>query len=272
MEFTCGRTNGQEKYRLAGLETGTGEIKQSKHGAFIIYARASVKTILETIQVVRPELTHLEQLKTVFLIGPTPTFCGVNKATTSWRREFVQYLDEADEFDDTFMIVLPEPFNCDWASVDYPNLVGIEHVFAQVHWENEFIDLAVKTGITVLHSHFRWKGNAGPTARLEAGKVLSLIKENKVKCCVINLPKDSQTVQYIETHLHDAIKYAREGRFLLSECSPLELDWNLTPRLENGTIQESGVHDDGSSSKDRLFLFFKCISKMAIALNKGVFI
>jgi hypothetical protein len=72
--------------------------------------------------------------------------------------------------DDRFIIVLPEPFSCNWKDVDYPSLTEpMEHIYAQVHWEDYFIDLAVKTGVLVLHAHFNWKGNAGPTARFEGG-------------------------------------------------------------------------------------------------------
>ena len=272
MDLTYRRVIAQEKYRLAGINTGEGKIERSKHGAFIVYSRASLSSVTEVVHQARPEITHLEQLKTVFLLGPTPTFFGENKATTSWRRAFVTYLDTAFEFNDSFLIVLPEPFDCDWQSVAYPGLHGVEHIYAQVHWEDAFIDLAFKTGIAVLHAHFRWQGNAGPTARLEAGKLLALMKEDKVKCCVINLPNDSETVQYIEAHLLDALKYTLEGRFLLDFCSPLRLNEKCQPvKDDDGQVEESGVYANGGILDGGLLPFFKLLSQMATSLNRGYF-
>lgn len=250
----------QLKYKEIGLTTGSGVMTRTKHGAFVIYSRISIQKILEAVKEVKP-IQSLEELKTIFLLGPTPQFFGENKATTSWRRDFVDYIDE--HLNDSFLIVLPEPFNCDWKLVDYPGLNKPEqHIYAQVHWEDYFINLAAKTGILVLHAHFMWKGNAGPTVRLEAGKLFVLMKEDKVNAAVLNLPIETQTAHYIGSHLLDAQSLYERGRFEMTSCSPLKLDANNNPVDKDGKIVEAGIYPNGSIESGCLDEFFRKIVEM----------
>ena len=210
-------------------------------------------------------------MKTVFLLGPTPAFFGDQRATTSWRRAFVQYLDQAPEFNNDYLIVLPEPPECDWQRVNYPGLSSPdEQVYAQIHWEAHFIDLALQTGIIVLHAHFRWAGNAGPTARFEAGKLLDRLSSDRVNHCVINLPRDSQSVPYLVPHLLHAKELFNQGRFALTECSPLALNAEGEPVLADGTVKPSGLYDDGRCECDALLPFFRTIGLMAVSLSTQI--
>jgi len=148
----------------------------------------------------------------------------------------------------------------------------MEHIYAQVHWEDYFIDLAVKTGVLVLHAHFNWKGSfqrettfphAGPTARFEGGKLLSLLKENKLNAAVINHPKDSQTIQYITSHIVHGLDLYNRGRFLITQCSPLNLNEKGMSIDKEGNIVEAGLYSDGSIESGNLDLFYQAISDVA---------
>lgn len=205
----------QEKYRSIGLFDGHGATKQSKHGATIVYARTSMDELMNMVH-----KNGNKDFIPIFLLGPTPPFFGENKATTSWRRELVQYLDQEPEIDDRFWFILPEPENCDWKEVDFPGLEGKEHIYAQLHWEDYLINMAAVTGILVLHAHFRWDGNAGPTTRFEAGKLFALMKQDLLNACVINYPDETESAQYIDAHLLDATDLLKKGRFALTNCAP----------------------------------------------------
>lgn len=110
----------------------------------------------------------------------------------------------------------------------------MRQIHAQLHWETRFLDMALKNGIVALH--------AGTTMCLDAGKLLDRLSQNQVNCCVINLPQDSQSSQYIGAHLRGASDLFHNGRFILTECNP----------------------DKGGS----LNPFFDALEKMAITLNK----
>lgn len=154
----------QFRLKEIALRDGDGRVERTKGGAFIVFSRVSLQKLLEIVRESNPRVQELEQMNTIFLMGPTPRFFGPveGRATTSWRREFLQYADENQALNENWLIVLPEPWNFDWSSVDYPSLEGEEQVFAQIHWENHFIGLSLRKGVAVFHSHFRWKGNAGP--------------------------------------------------------------------------------------------------------------
>ncbi len=258
----------QQELSQFAVREGRGQIIQSAHGAFVVFSRASLNTVLWAVRRVKPIITALTQLKTVFLLGPTPTFFGEQRATTSWRRDFVRYLDQSPAFNSDYLIVLPEPYDCDWSSVNYEGLTSDEQVYAQIHWETHFIDLALITGVIVLHAHFRWAGNAGPTARFEAGKLLDRLDADRVNHCVINLPRDSQSVPYLMPHLMAAQAMLEQGRFALTECSPLVLNEKNEPVRLDGALQPSGLYEDGSCEPDTLLPFFHAIETMAISLNR----
>ena len=272
LDTTLELINEQLRYREIGLNKGKGYVIQPReNGAFFVFSRISTTELLEEIQKRKPSIQSLDELKTIFLLGPTPTFFGENRATTSWRREFVEYTSEwlgvglwepltMSTFDDRFMVVLPEPLFGDWKDVDYPGLNGIEHVYAQIHWENHFINLASQTGILVLHAHFRWQGNAGPTARFEGGSLFAQMKEGKVNACVLNLPKDTQSAQYINSHLPDAKTLCERGRFQITSCSPLPFKADGVP------IIDAGIYECGASEPDHLAPFFKAIVDLALTL------
>ena len=257
----------QLHYQTVSIREGEGVVMQLySDGPFVVYSRISADKVLGYVRAYCPKINSLDEMKTIFLLGPTPPFFGSNRATTSWRRSFLEYLTNNKSLNDNFLIVLPEPYSCEWKDVDYKCLTEpMEHIYAQVHWEDYFIDLAVKTGVLVLHAHFRWLGggNAGPTARFEGGKLLSLLKEDKLTAAVINLPKDSQTIQYITTHLVHALSLYNKGRFLLTECSPLTLNDNNFPIDRDGKIMEAGLYPDGSIIDGNLNPFFNAITNIA---------
>ncbi len=248
----------QKEYKQLGLTTGCGEVKRTKHGAFVVFSRTSLLELTCIIKSANPLIEKLSEMKTIFLMGPTPTFFGENRATTSWRREFVAFLDNHPEIDDSFMIAIPEPFDCNWKTVDYTVFdVPLEHVYAQIHWEDFFITLAKNNGILVLHAHFMWKGNAGPTARCEAGMLFDAMREDKVNACVINYPAETQTAQYIDAHILDAKVLYERFRFTLTQCSP----------LKTSTIIDAGVYPNGASDPGQLDHFFSKIVHMAISIK-----
>lgn len=144
--------------------------------------------------------------------------------------------------------------------MNYPNLNGLENIYAQVHWENHFINLASQTVILVLHAHFRWQCNAGPTARFEAGCLFARMKENTINACVLNLPMDTESAQYINSHLPDARTLYDSGRFVITSCSPLPLDENNVPSIG------AGIYPSGASEKDYLAPFFNAIIELALSL------
>lgn len=256
----------QERYRHIALTSGTGILKRTKYGGFVVFSRMPPTTLLEKIKEVEPTIESLEQLKTLFLLGPTPTFFGDGvRATTSWRREFLELADQVAEFDARFLVVIPEPEDCNWKSVDYSGLESWEHVYAQLHWEDYFINLAAETGILVLHAHFRWAGNAGPTARLEAGKLFALMKEGKVNACVLNMPNESETVQYITAHLVDAKDLHERGFFTMTTCSPLIIVDN-EPVDNGGCVMKVGTYPNGASEPGHLYPFFIAIMNIATLL------
>ena len=275
MESTCVNTNlgnrtfnlisKQSEYQSVSIRYGNGIIIQLYvNGPFIVYSRTSEQKVLNTIRNYR-SIETLDEMKTIFLLGPTPQFFGENKATTSWRRDFLEYLTKKRMLNDSFLIVLPEPFTCDWKDVNYKDLIDpMEHIYCQIHWEDYFIDLAVKTGILVLHAQFMWKGNAGPTARFEGGKLLSLLKEDKLNAAVINCPKESQTIQYITSHLVHSLSLYNKGRFLFTECSPLKLNDRGIPVDKDNNIIEAGLYSDGSIESGNLDEFYHAISHIAI--------
>jgi hypothetical protein len=271
-QLTTNWINSQINLQEIGITQGKGVVQQTKHGAFIVYSRITPEDLLNEIKRIRPTVTSLDELITIFLLGPTPAFFGDNKATTSWRRSFVKYIDfeQCVKFNENFIVILPEPYDCDWKKVDYPNLDGkmdiMDHIYAQVHWEDYFINLAAKTGILVLHSHFRWSGNAGPTARMEAGKMFALMKENKLKGGVINYPIETETAQYIKSHLIDANELFHEGRFMLTTCSPVHLDNDNKPVDNKGNYLPAGVYSNGSIEESSLDPFFHEIVIMAIKM------
>lgn len=254
----------QKHYHNIALNYGSGCLERSKYGAFIAYSRISVNSLLEQIREVKPIVKSLEDMMTIFLLGPTPRFYGETRASTSWRREFIEYIDGCENLNDNFLIVLPEPKSCNWKDVDFPNLIDKQHIYAQVHWEDYFINLAAKTGLLVLHAHFRWGGNAGPTARIETGKLLALSKENLVRAAVINYPQDCETAEYIESHLLDMENLYVSGYFSLTHCTPLELNSNDKPIDNIGNIIEAGIYSDGSSEKGSLDIFFNEIVRIAL--------
>lgn len=236
------------------LRSGSGHIGRTQCGAFIIYSRISEEELLTEIRRERPSMESLREMSTVFLMGPTPRFFGEKegRATTSWRREFLEYADSHQGLTSEWLIVLPEPYDCNWSSVDYPGLKPSEQVHAQIHWETFFINLSLNKGITVLHAHFRWSGNAGPTARCEAGRVMNEL--TKLDRCVINLPPDSESVPYIEAHLSDATIAHTENKFRLTRSSPLQLLTDgFTPVLSQG------IHPSGASDPGQLNDFFEAI-------------
>lgn len=269
MMDTTSRIRVQEYYREIGLTTGKGVVEQIGFGAFVVYSRITPSDLLNEIQKVKPKIQSLEEMKTIFLLGPTPAFFGENKASTSWRRAFVEYVKSKGlgVVNDSFMIVLPEPKGYDWKEIDYPNLKEpIEHIYGQTHWETYFIDLAVKTGVLVLHSYYRWKGNAGPTARFEGGKLFALASVNALNSAVVNIPKDSQTGQYADVHLVDVKEMYKKGRFALTSCSPLNLNEEGIPVDSKGNITEAGLYSDGSIEPHNMDPFFDEIVKMANSL------
>lgn len=209
----------QIRLKEIALRDGSGRVERTTGGAFIVYSRVSLPTLLDIIQLSNPSIKKLSEMKTIFLMGPTPKFYGEERATTSWRREFLSYADTNIALNEDWLIVLPEPFDCNWSSVDYPLLSSEEQVYAQIHWEDYFIGLSMKRGIAVFHSHFRWKGNAGPTARFEGGRLLASFE--KMDCVVLNLSPDSQNVPYLEAHLSKAIRMRALGLLKLTRCSPL---------------------------------------------------
>ena len=166
--------------------------------ALIVFSRITPDSLLKEIKNFNPYIRDLRDLHFIFLLGPTPTFFGENKATTSWRRAFIDYCDKYKELNNSYVIVLPEPKDCNWESVNYPKLKGKEHIYCQLHWEDYFINLAALNGVLVSNAYFRWKGNAGSTAGLETGKLFALIKESKVNAAVLNYPLNLQTAEYIE--------------------------------------------------------------------------
>lgn len=208
------------RLKEVALRDGKGRVERIEGGAFVVYSRVSRRELLDIIQRSNPSVQDLDQMKTIFLMGPTPKFWGEDgRATTSWRREFLSYVSTSKSLNENWMIILPEPFDCNWSSVDYPLLSSGEQVSAQIHWEDYFIGLSMRNGIAVFHSHFRWKGNAGPTARFEGGRLLaSLAHLDRV---VFNLSPDSQSVPYIEPHLSKALCLNELGSFRLTRCSPL---------------------------------------------------
>lgn len=254
----------QEQFREMGVHSGKGVCEQSQHGAFIVYARLSPDALLKYIQERRPSVGKLEEMHTIFLMGPTPRFYGDERASTSWRREFVAYMDETPLFDSRFLVVVPEPRDCDWTSVDYPGVTRpVEHIYGQLHWEDYFISLASETGVLVLHAHFRWGGNAGPTARIEAGRLMTLLRKGSLCAAVINYPCDTETAQYIEAHLMYANTHLMYGLFLLSDCSPLALDESGKPVGADGVVRPAGVYESGASEEGRLRPFFDDIATVA---------
>lgn len=256
----------QTIYQAIAITDGNGCVERTKHGAFIVYSRISLDSLFKIVSEGRhTTVRSLEDLKTIFLLGPTPKFYGDNCASTSWRREFVKYLEECENINDDFIIILPEPKSCNWQDVDFPGLIGVQHIYAQIHWEDYFINLAARTGVLVLHAHFRWGGNAGPTARLEAGKLLALAREGLIKSAVINCPQDSETAEYIKAHLLDMYDLYSRGRFGLTTCSPLNLNDNNKPIDNEGNIMEAGIYHNGSGEQGLMNVFFKEI--VTIALN-----
>jgi hypothetical protein len=264
--YTWSEMCNQFKYQSAGLHTGEGVVNQLYQGGpFVVYSRITLDTLLREIKKVKPDFSCLEDMKTIFLLGPTPVFFGDKRATTSWRRSFVEWLLETrPSLKDDILIVIPEPEGCDWKGVDYPTLTEPnEHICAQTHWENYFINLAAKTGILVLHAHFRWSGNAGPTARLEGGKLFSLASSGELNGAVVNFPSDTQTAQYIKVHLLDAIELYEKGRFVLTSCSPLDLNEKGEPIDKDGNIVAAGVYENGGVETNNLAPFYEEIVKMA---------
>lgn len=252
----------QERLRGIALSDGHGVVKRSAHGAFIVFARASPEAVLKEIQKVHSYVESLREMTVVFLAGPTPRFFGSveERASTSWRREFLLYIDGQPQMNGSFLIVVPEPEQCDWGQVDFAGLSSVQdNTYAQLHWEAHYIFLASQYGTLVLHSHFRWAGNAGPTARCEAGHLFALMANGKLRSGVVNCAPDSQTTQYIEAHLADALMLLRAGLFVTTACSPL-----LAP---NESLP-AGTHTDGSSDLGALDLFFAAICETAIAACK----
>lgn len=88
------------------------------------------------------------------------------------------------------------------------------------------------------------------------------MKEDKVNACVINLPKDTQNAQYINSHLPDAKMLYDKGRFIITSCSHLPLDENYNPKIS------AGVYPSGESEKEHLNPFFNAIVELAISLLK----
>ena len=124
----------QLMYQHLGVTSGKGVIQQlHENGPFIVYSRTSPDDVLKKIQSIKP-ITSIKEMKTIFLLGPTPQFFGENKASTSWRRAFVEYL-KIHRLNDSYLVVLPEPYSCDWKDVDYECFTQpMEHIYGQVHW------------------------------------------------------------------------------------------------------------------------------------------
>ena len=127
------RVKAQLVYRRFGRYTGSGKVIQRReNGPFIVYSRIDIMKLTDEINTKLSTRKCLDEMKIIFLMGPTPAFFGELKATTSWRREFVNYLTDHSLLDDRFMVVLPEPEECDWSKVDFPLLKKREeHIYAQ---------------------------------------------------------------------------------------------------------------------------------------------
>ncbi len=271
MDTTFDILHQQLKYRYISTRKGTGTVYQLyTDGPFIVYSRISVNDLLHIIRLRLPPnrmIESLDEMKTIFLAGPTPEFFGAKKASTSWRRSFVDYLTKTKQLDDSYLVVLPEPYGCDWKDVDYDCLTEpMEHVYAQIHWETHFIDLAVKTGVYVAHAYARWSGNALPTGRFEIGKLLSLMEENKLKAAVINCPKESQSIQYITAHILDAELLYYNDKFILTQCSSLNLNSDNVPIDKDGNVIEAGIYPNGGIELGNLDPFFHAICDVACKL------
>jgi hypothetical protein len=216
---------GQNGCKSISLQSGIGVVERTGYGAFVVYSRTSLSDLLMVVQDVRKDITSLDKMSTIFLMGPTPVFYGPaeGRAKTSWRRDFLRYVGNEPTIDSDWLIVLPEPYHCDWSQVDYPaklRMSSDEQIWAQIHWENHFIKMSLNKGVAVMHAYFRWDGNAGSTARCEAGSLLSKIEDGKCDRVVLNLPLDSQSVPYLEAHLLDAYELMMSGKFSLVRDSP----------------------------------------------------
>lgn len=247
-----------------GIRDGIGSISQLyEKGPFVLYSRTSANDTLAFIQTTK-HIEHLDEMKTIFLLGPTPKFFGEDRASTSWRRSFVDYVKNDSILNDDFLIVLPEPASCNWKDVDYGTLSDpMDQIYGQLHWEDYFINLAARSGVLVLHSHFRWSGNAGPTARCEAGKLFALMTANRINAAVVNLPEETQTCQYINAHLLDALSLFNQGKFALTKCSPVALNENKVPIDRDNKVLDAGIYPDGSIESGNLDEFFAAIIRIA---------